>query len=250
MLLAALVGFVLVFPVRTGTTAAGGRWALVGLFDMPPLPRLAVSLAVIFLLTVGDADGAGAGGGPDVRDLRAAGGLPPRHRRLACSASSPSPALSFLRLPPLALGRSRRAGVRRAAGRPGRTALARGRHRCPGADARRSSPCSGSFQWSPYYKIHTQDAAGGNVRIEVNNTPLQTAASGGGDQPRLAVLPLPLHVCRVPRRRARHRRGHGQRRGRRPAQGRAAGRRRRDRPRPRADRPRPASRTGRTPTRG
>jgi spermidine synthase len=35
----------------------------------------------------------------------------------------------------------------------------------------------GTFQWSPYYKIHTQDLAGGQVRIEVNNTPLQTALS-------------------------------------------------------------------------
>ena len=50
MLLAALVGFVLVFPVRTGT-GRGGRWELVGLFDMPPLPR-PLSLAVIFMLTV------------------------------------------------------------------------------------------------------------------------------------------------------------------------------------------------------
>src|SRR5215211_6167797 len=33
----------------------------------------------------------------------------------------------------------------------------------------------GSFQWSPYYKIHTQDLRHGLVRIEVNNTPLQTA---------------------------------------------------------------------------
>jgi 16S rRNA G966 N2-methylase RsmD len=35
----------------------------------------------------------------------------------------------------------------------------------------------GPFQWSPYYKIRTDTAAGGNVRIDVNNTPLQTTAS-------------------------------------------------------------------------
>ena len=35
----------------------------------------------------------------------------------------------------------------------------------------------GPYQWSPYYKIRTETAAGGNVRIEVNNTPLQTTAS-------------------------------------------------------------------------
>ena len=35
-LLAALVGFVLAFPVRTGT-GRGGRWELVGLFGLPPL---------------------------------------------------------------------------------------------------------------------------------------------------------------------------------------------------------------------
>ena len=45
-----LVGFVLAFPVRTGTTT-GGRWQLVGSLGMGPLPR-PVSLAVIFLLTV------------------------------------------------------------------------------------------------------------------------------------------------------------------------------------------------------
>src|SRR3954452_4482329 len=50
ILLATLVGFVLTFPVRTGT-APGGRWELVGLFGLPPLPRT-VSLAVIFALTV------------------------------------------------------------------------------------------------------------------------------------------------------------------------------------------------------
>jgi hypothetical protein len=35
----------------------------------------------------------------------------------------------------------------------------------------------GPYEWSPYYKIRTEAAAGGNVRIEVNNTPLQTSAS-------------------------------------------------------------------------
>ena len=35
----------------------------------------------------------------------------------------------------------------------------------------------GSYQWSPYYKIRTETASGGNVRIDVNNTPLQTTAS-------------------------------------------------------------------------
>src|SRR5213078_2468087 len=50
LMLATLVAFVLVFPVRTGT-GRGGRWALVGLFGTPPAPR-PLSLAVVFLLTV------------------------------------------------------------------------------------------------------------------------------------------------------------------------------------------------------
>src|SRR3954452_8958534 len=50
ILLATLVGFVLTFPVRT-STGPGGRWELVGLFGLPPLPRT-VSLALIFALTV------------------------------------------------------------------------------------------------------------------------------------------------------------------------------------------------------
>ena len=33
----------------------------------------------------------------------------------------------------------------------------------------------GTFQWSPYYKIHTTELSGGLFRVEVNNTPLQTA---------------------------------------------------------------------------
>ena len=50
VLLAVLVAFVLAFPVRTGT-GRGGRWELVGLFDLPPLPR-PLSLTVVFVLTV------------------------------------------------------------------------------------------------------------------------------------------------------------------------------------------------------
>jgi hypothetical protein len=50
VLLTALVAFVLAFPVRTGT-GRGGQWELVGLFDLPPLPR-PLSLAIIFVLTV------------------------------------------------------------------------------------------------------------------------------------------------------------------------------------------------------
>ncbi|WP_270888202.1 spermidine synthase [Pedococcus sp. 5OH_020] len=172
VLLALLVAFVLGFPVRTGT-APGGGWELVGLFDLPPLPRPA-SLAVVFLLTVGTL----ACLAQEV--ARTFASFPPLEAyRLdilgSLSGIIAFAALSFLRLPPLGWGLV--AAVTLAA------LLARRLSRLPlvalacvvlllGAES-----VLGSFQWSPYYKIHTQDLAGGLVRIEVNNTPLQTALS-------------------------------------------------------------------------
>ena len=169
-LLATLVVFVLAFPVRTGT-GRGGGWQLVGLFDMPPLPR-PLSLAAIFLLTVATlmalaqevARTFATFPALDAYRLDIMGSL----TGIAAFA-----ALSFLRLPPLGwaviaavvfavlLGSRARRGPTVALGI---LVLLLG-----------AESVLGSFQWSPYYKIQTQDLARGLIRIEVNNTPLQTA---------------------------------------------------------------------------
>ncbi len=170
VLLAALVGFVLAFPVRTGT-GRDGRWELVGLFGTPPVPR-PLSLAVVFLLTVATLMALAQEVARTFATFE-----PLEAYRLDIMGSLTGivafAALSFLRLPPLGwalagaavfvvlLGRRARAGAI-----VGLTALVL----MLGAES-----VLGSFQWSPYYKIHTQELAGGLVRIEVNNTPLQTA---------------------------------------------------------------------------
>lgn len=173
VLLAALVGFVLAFPVRTGT-GRGGRWQLVGLFDLSPLPRW-VSLTVIFVLTVAtlmalaqEVARTFARFEPlEAYRLDVVGSL----TGIACFA-----ALSFLRLPPLGwglvgvavfvvlLGRRLRLLRRWPAIALGALVLMLG-----------AESVVGTFQWSPYYKIHTTELAGGLFRVEVNNTPLQTA---------------------------------------------------------------------------
>src|SRR5689334_4862098 len=170
VLLAALVGFVLAFPIRTGT-GRGGQWQLVGLFDWSPLPRW-LSLTVIFVLAVAtlmtlaqEVVRTFARFEPlEAYRLDVMGSL----TGIACFA-----ALSFLRLPPLGWGLvgavvfvvllGRRA-VRWPAVALGALVLMLG-----------AESVVGSFQWSPYYKIHTTELAGGLFRVEVNNTPLQTA---------------------------------------------------------------------------
>ena len=170
VLLAALVGFVLAFPVRTGT-GRGGRWELVGLFGLPPLPR-PLSLAVVFLLTVATLMALAQ---EVARTFAAFEPLEAYRLDIVGSLTGivTFAALSFMRLPPLGWGvaaavvfavllgsRARRWPV------IGLSALVL----MLGAES-----VLGTFQWSPYYKIHSQDLAGGLVRIEVNNTPLQTA---------------------------------------------------------------------------
>ena len=170
VLLAALVGFVLAFPVRTGT-GRGGSWQLIGLFGMPPLPR-PLSLAVVFLLTVGVlmalahevARAFASFAALDAYRLDILGSL---------TGIVTFAALSFLRLPPLGWAVTAAAAFvvllgRRVRGWPAAAIAAL--VLMLGAES-----LLGTFQWSPYYKIHTQEVAGGLVRIEVNNTPLQTA---------------------------------------------------------------------------
>jgi hypothetical protein len=173
-LLALLVAFVLTFSVRTGTTGAGG-WALVGSFGVGPLPRW-LSLTVIFLLTVATL-------GTLAQEVARTFALfePLDAYRLDIGGSLLGivtfAGLSFLRMPPLAWAVTSAAVFVVLLG--------------PRVRSRRWLPAVGitavvvmlglesfvgSYQWSPYYKIHTETASGGNVRIDVNNTPLQTTA--------------------------------------------------------------------------
>lgn len=170
VLLASLVAFVLTFPVRTGT-GRGGRWQLVGLFDWSPLPRW-FSLTVIFVLTVATLMALAQEVARtftrfeplEAYRLDVVGSL----TGIACFA-----ALSFLRLPPLGWGLVGTAVFVVLLGRRvirwpvvalGALVLMLG-----------AESVAGTFQWSPYYKIHTTQLSGGLFRVEVNNTPLQTA---------------------------------------------------------------------------
>ena len=165
----------LAFPVRTGTTTSGG-WALVGTFGMAPLPRW-LCLTVIFLLTVG------ALGTVAQEVARTFALFPPLDAyRLDIGGSLLGivtfAGLSFLRMPPLAwalvsaavfvvlLGTRVRSWRWLPAVGVAATVVLLG-----------LESTVGPFQWSPYYKIRTGQAPGGNVRIDVNNTPLQTTAT-------------------------------------------------------------------------
>ena len=175
VLLATLVGFVLAFPVRTGTTTSGG-WALVGSFGTAPLPRW-LSLTVVFLLTV-------AVLGAVAQEVARTFALfaPLEAYRLDIGGSllgiAAFAGLSFLRLPPLAWALLSAAVFVALLGN-----RVRWRHWLPAVGVGATvvllglESVVGPFQWSPYYKIRTETAAGGNVRIDVNNTPLQTTAS-------------------------------------------------------------------------
>ena len=173
ILLATLVAFVLAFPVRTGT-GRGGRWELVGSFDWAPLPRW-LSLTVIFVLTVGTLMALAQEVARTFARFE-----PLEAYRLDVMGSLTGivtfAALSFLRLPPLGWGLVGTAAFVVLLGR--RVQLLR--HGPAIALAALvlmlgAESVVGTFQWSPYYKIHTTQLSGGLFRVEVNNTPLQTA---------------------------------------------------------------------------
>lgn len=175
VLLAALVTFVLAFPVRTGTTGTGA-WALVSHFGWPPLPRW-LSLAVVFLLTVATL---GTLAQEVARTFVRFDPLDAYRLDIGGSLLGivTFAGLSFLRLPPLAWAL--------VAGGLFVVLLGdriRWRRWLPAAGVAATvvllgvESFLGPFQWSPYYKIWAGSAAGGNVRIEVNNTPLQTSMS-------------------------------------------------------------------------
>ncbi len=170
--LAALVAFVMAFPVQTGVRS-GGTWALAGSFGMPPLPRW-LSLGVIFLLTVAVL----AGIAQEV--ARSFARFEPLDAYRTDVLGSLAgilvfAGLSLLRLPPLAWGLL--AAV---------VFLVLLGHRVRGLPAvgvvtfvvlLGGQSVVGSLLWSPYYKIKTDDKANGALRVDVNNTPHQTAYS-------------------------------------------------------------------------
>jgi hypothetical protein len=155
VLLAALVGFVLAFPVRTGT-GHDGQWELVGLFGTPPVPRT-LSLGVIFLLTVGALMAVAQ------EVARTFATFPPLEAyRLdilgSLSGIAGFAALSFLRLPPLGWGIVAAVLLAVLLGVRVRHWYVVGALAVVVAVLAAESTL-GSFQWSPYFKNHTRDRA-------------------------------------------------------------------------------------------
>ena len=216
--LGALVAFVLAFPVQV--VDADGAWRLGGALGMGPLPRW-VSLPVIFLLTVAVL----AGLGQEVARTFARF-APLEAYRLDVLGSLAGIAvfagLSFLRLPPLAWAVLAAAAFLVLMGRRLRAWQVAGVAVVVGLLGAQS--LLGGFHWSPYYKIRAVTEADGSVKVDVNNTPHQTAHSLGRPGPARPLLPLPVHV-RGPRRDdvLDHRRRHRQRRGGRAGRGRRSG---------------------------
>jgi SAM-dependent methyltransferase len=167
--LAGLVAFVLAFPVQT--VERNGGWGLGGALGLAPLPRW-VSLPAIFLLTVGVMASL-------AQEVARTFALfePLEAYRLDVLGSIAGIAafagLSFLRLPPLAwallvaaalvgllggrLGGWQAAGV-------GLVVLLLG-----------AQTVLGGFLWSPYYKVRAVQEGDGALKVDVNNTPHQTA---------------------------------------------------------------------------
>jgi len=166
-----LVGFVLAFPVQT--VDAGGAWRLGGALGMDPLPRW-LSLATIFLLTVAVL----AGLGQEV--ARTFGRFPPLEAyRLDVLGSLAGIAafagLSFLRLPPLGWAVPVAAAILVLAGRRARAWQVAGVGLVVVLLGAQS--LLGGFHWSPYYKIRAVTAGNDSLKVDVNNTPHQTAHS-------------------------------------------------------------------------
>lgn len=169
--LVALVGFVLAFPVQV--VDAGGSWRLGGALDMGPLPRW-VSLPVIFLLTVAVL----AGLAQEVARTFARF-APLEAYRLDVLGSLTGIAvfagLSFLRLPPLGWAVLAAAAYVVLAGRAARVWQLAGIGLVVLLLGGQS--VLGGFHWSPYYKIRAVGESDGSLKVDVNNTPHQTAHS-------------------------------------------------------------------------
>jgi hypothetical protein len=170
VVLAALVAFVLAFPVQI--VALGGPRQVTGALDMAPLPRWA-SLTVVFLLTVAVMAMLGEEVARTFARFR-----PLEAYRLDVLGSLTGivafAGLSFLRLPPLAWALVVAVAVVLLLGRRARAAQWVGVAVVVVLLGGQS--LLGSYSWSPYYKVRAvaQDR-GESLKIDVNNTPHQTA---------------------------------------------------------------------------
>src|SRR6185312_12497603 len=153
--LAALVGFLLAFPAQTVDGPHG--WMPGGALGMPALPRW-VSLSVVFLLTVAVLACLGQEVGRTFSRFPALEAY-----RLDVLGSLAGIVLfagvSFVRLPPLGRRLLPVAGVGVAL-----VVVLLG-----------AQSLLGGYYWSPYYKIRAVSNADGSVKVDVNNTPHQTA---------------------------------------------------------------------------
>jgi hypothetical protein len=167
--LAVLVGFLLAFPAQTVDGPRG--WMPGGALGMPALPRW-VSLSVVFLLTVAVLACLGQEVGRTFSRF-----APLEAYRLDVLGSLAGIVLfagvSFVRLPPLGW-----AVVVATA-----FVLLLGRRLLPVAGVGvalvvlllGAQSLLGGYFWSPYYKIRAVTSADGSVKVDVNNTPHQTA---------------------------------------------------------------------------
>jgi len=167
--LAVLVGFLLAFPAQTVDGPHG--WMPGGALGMPALPRW-VSLSAVFLLTVAVLACLGQEVGRTFSRFPALEAY-----RLDVLGSLAGIVLfagvSFVRLPPLGW-----AVIVAAAFVP-----LLGRRLLPVAGVGvalvvvllGAQSLLGGYYWSPYYKIRAVSNADGSVKVDVNNTPHQTA---------------------------------------------------------------------------
>jgi spermidine synthase len=167
--LAVLVGFLLAFPVQTVDGPRG--WVPGGALGMPALPRW-LSLSAVFLLTVAVLACLGQEVGRTFSRFPALEAY-----RLDVLGSLSGIVLfagvSFLRLPPLGWAVPVAVAF----------VLLLGRRLLPVAGVGvalvvlllGAQSLLGGYFWSPYYKIRAVSSADGSVKVDVNNTPHQTA---------------------------------------------------------------------------
>jgi spermidine synthase len=167
--LAVLVGFLLAFPVQTVNGPHG--WTPGGALGMPALPRL-VGMSAVFLLTVAVL----ACLGQEV--ARTFSRFAPLEAyRLDVLGSLAGIAVfagvSFLRLPPLGWAVLVAAAFVPLLGR--RLLPVAGIGVAVVVVLLGAQSLLGGYYWSPYYKIRAVTSAEGSVKVDVNNTPHQTA---------------------------------------------------------------------------
>jgi spermidine synthase len=167
--LAVLVGFLLAFPVQTVDGPRG--WVPGGALGMPALPRW-LSMSAVFLLTVVVLACLGQEVG------RTFGRFAPLEAyRLDVLGSLAGIVLfagvSFLRLPPLGWALLVAAAFVPLLGR--RLLPVAGVGVALVVLLLGAQSLFGGYFWSPYYKIRAVSSADGSVKVDVNNTPHQTA---------------------------------------------------------------------------